>query len=120
MPLSTLGELQTQLHETQSMLASHIDKIRALEGALAEHEAMKREIGALREMMEERKRELEVELGRDASRQHEDEQENDDIDDDARSIHTIIPHELERVVEEDEDQIRAEEEEEDLRRTRAW
>jgi hypothetical protein len=91
------------------MLASHIDKIRALKGALAEHEAMKREIGALREMMEECKRELEVELGRDASRHHEDEQENDDIDDDARSIHTIIPHELERVIEEDEDQIRAEE-----------
>ena len=115
-PLSTLGELQTQLHETQSMLASHIDKIRALEGALAEHEAMKREIGALREMMEERKRELEVELRRDASRHHEDEQESEDIDDDARSIHTIIPHELERVVEEDEEQLRAEEEEDRRRR----
>jgi hypothetical protein len=50
---------------------------------------MKREIGALREMMEDRKRELEVELGRDASRYHEDEQENDDVDDDARSTHTL-------------------------------
>jgi hypothetical protein len=50
---------------------------------------MKREIGPLRELMEVRKREL------------EDEQEINDIDDDARSIH---------VVEEDEDQLRAEEE----------
>jgi hypothetical protein len=92
------------------MLASHIDKIRALEGAIAEHEAIKCEIRALREMTEERKRELEVELGRDASCHHDDKQENEDIDDDARSIHTIIPHELGRIVEEDEDQLRAKEE----------
>ena len=113
MPLSTLGELQTQLHETQSRLASHIDKIHALEGAIAEHEAIKNEIRALREMTEEQKCELEVELGRDASCHHDDEQENEDIDDDARSTHTIIPHQLGRVVE--EDQLRAEEEEEDWR-----
>ena len=98
------------------MLANHIDKIRALESTLAEHGAMEGEIDALRGMMEDRKRYVEVELGRDASRHHEDEQEIDDIDDDARSIiHPIIPHELERVVEEDEDQIRAEE---DRRRRR--
>jgi len=43
-----------------------------------------------------------------------------DDDDDARSIRTIIPHELERVDEEDEDQLAAdeEEEEEDRRRRR--
>ena len=50
---------------------------------------MRREIGALREMMEDRKHELEVELGRDASRHHKDEQENNDINDDVWSTHTL-------------------------------
>jgi hypothetical protein len=36
-----LSDLQGQLHDTQSSLAVHIDKVRALEGVLAEHDAMK-------------------------------------------------------------------------------
>ena len=33
-------------------LASHMEKIRTLEGMLAEHEAIKREVSAMRELME--------------------------------------------------------------------
>jgi predicted nucleic acid-binding Zn-ribbon protein len=127
-PLSALGELQSQLHDTQSSLASHIDKIRALEGVLDEHEAMKREVNSLRELMEERKREVELLRlqGSSGLRHHEDQQHDDQRDaedleiddDDARSIRTILPHELERVDEEDEDQLAAEEEEEEDRRRR--
>jgi len=51
-----LAELQAQLHETQSLLAAHIDKIRALEGVLAEHEAIKREVGASRGLVEGERR----------------------------------------------------------------
>jgi hypothetical protein len=118
------------LHETQSSLATHVEKIRALEGMLAEHDAMKREVGNLREMMEERKRDMRLggprhldhrQLQRVVRRDHDIGGEGDgemDSDDDARSIHTIIPHELERVDEEDEDQLAADEEEEEDRRRR--
>lgn len=81
-------------------LASHVEKIRALEGMLAEHEAIKREVSAMRDIMEERKREYVP-----------------DDDDDARSVATVGPHELERVEEEDEEQMAAEEEEERRRRS---
>ena len=36
-----ISDLQGQLHDTQSSLAVHVDKVRALEGILAEHDAMK-------------------------------------------------------------------------------
>lgn len=51
-PTPVLTELQTQLHDTRSSLASHVDKVRALEGVVAEHDAVKREICALRELVE--------------------------------------------------------------------
>lgn len=57
-PLSTLSELQTQLHDTHSFLANHVDKIHALEGMLAEQEAIKREVSSLREMVEKRRRKM--------------------------------------------------------------
>jgi hypothetical protein len=124
-PLSALTELQAQLHDTQSSLASHVDKIRALEGVLAEHEAIKREVSSLHEIMEERKREMESARSTSPSlvRRHEKGEfvgEFEGDDDDAGSIRTIVPHELERVEEEDEDQLAAEEEEaeEDRRRRR--
>ena len=41
---AALTELRTQLHETQASLASHVDKVRQLEGMLAEHEAMKSDL----------------------------------------------------------------------------
>jgi hypothetical protein len=123
---SALAELQSQLQDTQLSLATHVEKIRTLEGMLAEHEAIKREVSAMRDMMEERRREMELIRLRTESpsqlrrhRSHVDDQSDEysSDDDDARSISTIVPHELERVDEEDEEQIAAEEEEERLRRS---
>ena len=36
-----VSDLQGQLHDTQSSLAVHVDKVHALEGVLAEHDTMK-------------------------------------------------------------------------------
>ncbi|KAF9799708.1 hypothetical protein IEO21_10518 [Rhodonia placenta] len=120
-----LSELQSQLHETQMSLASHVDKIRSLETMLAEHKAIKCEVGSLRELMEERKREMDTSRGRSGSpsgRHHQygrddnmahDQHYMSDDDDDAHSVSTIVPHELDRVDEEDEEQ-----EEEQRRRRR--
>ncbi|KAH9939172.1 hypothetical protein B0H21DRAFT_698552 [Amylocystis lapponica] len=124
-----LGELQSQLRETQLSLASHVEKIRSLESMLAEHDAIKREVSSMRDMMEERKREMDTirRHGGSPSRlgQHHDgrnddafDSESESDDDDARSINTVVPHELERVDEEDEDQMAVEEEEEERRRRR--
>jgi len=121
-PPSTLNELQTQLHDTQSSLANHVDKVRALEGVLKEQEAIKHEVGMLRELVESRRREMEVpgtshghgELeprgGFDLDNEGDEEREVEeggetDDDDDARSINTVVPHELDPVEEEDEDQL---------------
>lgn len=122
---AALGELQSQLLETQRSLASHVDKIRSLESMLAEHEAIKREVSAMRDMMEERKRDMEHLRGQTQSSTHlrrleshsDRHSEEYDDDDDARSIATIVPHELERVEEEDEEQIAAAEEEERRQRS---
>ena len=92
---------------------------------LAEHEAVKREVSAMRDMMEERKREMDHMHMRPQSpthlrrvEPHLDEHGGDySDDDDARSIATVVPHELERVDEVDEEQIAAEEEEERRRRS---
>lgn len=54
----TLAAVQSQLVETQASLAAHMEKIRSLEGMLAEHEVIKREVGSLRSQMEEAKREM--------------------------------------------------------------
>ncbi|TFK69330.1 hypothetical protein BDN72DRAFT_615860 [Pluteus cervinus] len=124
---SALTELQTKLQETQQSLASHVAKIQTLEGVLAEQESMKLEVRALREMMEARRYEIELEERQKAAlsatatigRHHreprggfdlEDDEVgheglSDDDDDDARSIGTVVPHELERVEEEDEEQL---------------
>ncbi|TCD64024.1 hypothetical protein EIP91_004658 [Steccherinum ochraceum] len=127
-PASALSELQSQLRQTQESLASHVEKIRTLEGMLAEHEAIKREVSSMRDMMEDRKREMELLRIHSQSPNHlrrshshvEDHGDSDYIsdDDDARSVGTITAHELERVEEEDEEQIAAEEEEEERRRRR--
>ena len=120
-PTPAMAELQVQLQETQRSLADHVDKVRTLEGMLAEHEAIKQEVSSLRDAMEERKREMELFRVTSARRSHDQREEDndftqDDDDDDARSIATVVPHELERVDEEDEEQVAAEEEEERRRR----
>jgi hypothetical protein len=48
----TLADIQTQLHDTQSSLASHVDKVRALEDVFAEHDTIKREVSLLRQLVE--------------------------------------------------------------------
>ncbi|KAF8547527.1 hypothetical protein OG21DRAFT_1490148 [Imleria badia] len=54
----TLGGAMTQA--SQASLATHVDNVRALEDMLAEHEAIKQEVASLRELMDVRKRELEI------------------------------------------------------------
>ncbi|KAG2355594.1 hypothetical protein BDR07DRAFT_1453736 [Suillus spraguei] len=108
-----LSELRTELHETQASLASHVDKVRALEDMLAEHEAIKTEVAALRDL-----------IHASSARSQNDNGMNGDLergrrgqDDDASSIRTITPHELERVEEEDESEEQ-DENEEDRERAR--
>ncbi|KAG2098915.1 uncharacterized protein F5147DRAFT_712676 [Suillus discolor] len=103
-----LSELRTELHETQASLASHVDKVRALEDMLAEHEAIKAEVAALRDLIH----------ASSARSQHDNAMNVDSErgrrgqdDDDGSSIRTITPHELERVEEEDESEEQDESEE---------
>ena len=110
-----LNDLQGQLHETQTSLATHVDKIRQLEGVFGEHEVLKHEVTMSREMMEDLRRDMEA--LRTAGTIHNRFEHRDD-DDDARSVRTVVPHELERVEEEDEDQLTAEEEDDEERRQR--
>ncbi|KAF5324127.1 hypothetical protein D9619_011079 [Psilocybe cf. subviscida] len=51
-PQVLISTLQSQLTETQSALAAHLDKVRALEGVLAEQAALRREVGMLRVLVE--------------------------------------------------------------------
>jgi hypothetical protein len=88
-----------------------------LDGLLAEHEVIKREVSSLRELLEEEQREVEqIRGGRrqaDPRRQRHPEDEDGDLssdDDDVHSIATVTAPELERVEEEDEEQLAEEEE----------
>ena len=47
-----LSALQTQQHETQSSLATHVEKVHALEGAIAEHDTIEREIELSRQLVQ--------------------------------------------------------------------
>ncbi|KAG9034884.1 hypothetical protein FRB95_012441 [Tulasnella sp. JGI-2019a] len=113
---AALTALQTQLHDTQNTLQSHLDKIRHLEGYVAEQEALKRDISHMKEQIDERKREVEILLmqrqsepeddhrfSRKRSEPHHPEQQQsgesssamdmdeDSDDDDARSVATAVP-----------------------------
>ena len=88
-------------------MANHVDKVRALDDIFKEHEAIKREVAVLRQLVESQ-----------TTRREEDEEFSHIDDDDPRSIGTVVPHELERVEEEDEDQLARQEDEEDDRRRR--
>ncbi|KAH9918687.1 uncharacterized protein B0H18DRAFT_1086818 [Fomitopsis serialis] len=116
---NALNELQSQLRETQMSLATHVEKIRTLEDMLAEQDAIKREVGTMRELMEERRREMEMLRSLSVRNWRHDQSSEEHYmsdDDDARSINTIVPHELERVDEEDEEQLAAEDDVERRRR----
>ncbi|OSX56111.1 hypothetical protein POSPLADRAFT_1160987 [Postia placenta MAD-698-R-SB12] len=109
-------EESEQQQAPQAPSPSDSDKIRSLETMLAEHEAIKREVGSLRELMEECKREMDTSRGRSGSpsgrRQYghdDDSHYMSDDDDNVHSVSTIVPHELDRVDEEDEEQLATEE-----------
>jgi len=114
-------EIQTRLQDTQTSLASHVDKIRALETILAEQEALKREMRVLRDMMESRERDLllaTAQRAQEPDREKDDhasrkprsnfDDDDEDDDDDARSVATVTVGELERIDEEDEDHLEQE------------
>ena len=57
---ATVAALQSSLVETQASLAVHVDRIRSLEGMLAEHEQIKSEVGLLKYQMEVAKQEVDA------------------------------------------------------------
>lgn len=83
--------LQNQLTETQSSLATHLDKIRDLEGQVHGHEATRHEVSQVKEQMEETKREMDLLLASTRGRQRR--VWDDDDDDDAKSVATVMPEE---------------------------
>ncbi|CAK5278024.1 unnamed protein product, partial [Mycena citricolor] len=99
----SLADLRAQLDTTQSSLTTHVEKIRALEGVFSEQEALKEEVRTLRDLvgvLQQGSRSV------GESGDHFDDMEEEvDLDDDsdARSIATVIPHSLEPVDEEDEE-----------------
>ncbi|KAI5116796.1 hypothetical protein M0805_001798 [Coniferiporia weirii] len=107
---AALQALQNQLAETQASLSSHVEKIRTLDTLLSDHENIKRDVSALRDLIEEQR-----DRQRMSSQTREEEDEEED-DDDRRSVHTIVPHELESVPEEDESDLEESEEERSARR----
>jgi hypothetical protein len=84
--IPAISNLQEQLHQTQSLLSTHVEKIHSLglESILGEHDGIKREIGMLRDMIDQRKHEVDLE----ASAPHHNRPLDDD--DDARSVSTVV------------------------------
>jgi hypothetical protein len=115
----SLSDLQAQLQDIQSSLATHVDEVGALEGVITEHDTIKCEIVLLRQLMEKSTRHQ-----RDREREDEFCAETVGADDDMRRIMAIVPRELVRVEEEDEEQIakqereQLEEDDDDERRAR--
>lgn len=86
--------------QTQSALANHADKVKSLEGVIAEHEHVKHELQAMRDLMEQRKVEMDTIISHsrlqvNGDHQKEDEDSDHDNDDDTRSVLTIVPDEAE-------------------------
>ena len=81
-----INSLQEQLQQTQSLLSGHVEKMHnlGLETIADEHDGMKREIGMLRELIDQRQRELEL------KRQLQMQKAIEDDDDDAKSVATVI------------------------------
>ncbi|BGP20026.1 hypothetical protein JCM10213_000592 [Rhodosporidiobolus nylandii] len=96
----SIAALQQQLAETQTSLQGHVGKIRDLEGLLAEHDVIKREVGSLRSQMEEAQQGMAAMMReREAVRSSNgrespvaallEAQEAEDDDDDAASISSV-------------------------------
>ncbi|KAG8814741.1 hypothetical protein FRC17_000992 [Serendipita sp. 399] len=84
---TVITTIQEQLHQTQSILSTHVEKIQnlGLESIVGEHDGIKREIGMLRDLIDQQKHEL-------VNNQPHPRGVDDD-DDDARSISTVVPGE---------------------------
>lgn len=81
---------------------SHVDKARALEGVITEHDAIACGISILRELVEKATMKSLGESDNGWNREEEGDEEFGGVsaavdDDDSRSIRTIVPHELERL-----------------------
>lgn len=81
-----INSIQEQLQHTQSLLSTHVEKMHnlGLETIAGEHDGMKREIGMLRDLIDQRQRELEL------KRQLQMQKAIEDEDDDAKSVATVI------------------------------
>ena len=86
-PPAAIGELQSQLRETQSPLSDYANKFHLLGSLVTKHGGLKHDIELIKEFTGERKRETQT-----REQYHSDEFSSDD--DDARSVSTIVPHEL--------------------------
>lgn len=105
---TVINTIQEQLHQTQSLLSTHVEKIHnlGLENIVGEHDGIKREIGMLRDLIDQQKHEIEIS----GNTQHRKRAEEDD--DDARSVATVVP------TEQYQDEELEEENEEERRRRR--
>jgi hypothetical protein len=96
--------VQAQLQDTQSSLASHIDKIRSLETILAEQDVLKQEMRVLHDLV---KAQLVAERDNDTNRKplSNFEDDEDGEEDDAKSVMTVTTDNLERIDQEDEERM---------------
>ena len=120
----THAGFKVQLHNTQTSIESHIDKGC---GVFIKHDTIKRDVSLLRELLETTPRHdvhnREVELGSQCEPEMEEEFAGADVrsgDDDARSMRTIVPHELERVDKDKKQFVRWHHEEEEDEEERRW
>ena len=82
--------------QTQSALATHADKVKTLESVITEHEHVKHELVLMRELMDQRKVEIETLIGHSRLQINGDHEKNihdtdSDAEEDRRSILTTIP-----------------------------
>ena len=93
-----ISSLQSQLMQTQSALATHADKVKTLESAIAEQEHVKHELALMRELMDQRKVEPENLIGHNELRVDGDHDNIHDVEHDAeedrRSILTALPEDV--------------------------
>ena len=94
-PPAPTGELQSRSQETQNALSSYTNKFHVLDSLIAEHYGFKHDVDLIKVFVEERKREAQ------AREQHQNEEFSSN-DNDTRSVATVVPHELERVDEDEE------------------
>ncbi|KIL54934.1 hypothetical protein M378DRAFT_18409 [Amanita muscaria Koide BX008] len=104
----TLLEIEARLQDIQFSLASHVDKIQSLENILAEHDALKQEMCALRDLVKADLF-LVAERVNDTSRKPSSnfEDDEDGEEDDAKSVMTVTTRmdNLEHIDQEDEERM---------------